>query len=132
MDTAIKPQLSSSHFLFDSFVSTWLHPRGDGYGARWAASSGYSITEAFWALIGHRVIAGIRSSRARIGAGSPATSAVLRLLPSSNWLAGCYRHWDRSAGTEAERRVALRGFLEHTIVLRVFLLFRKGSNSYAG
>lgn len=115
MDTAIKPQLSSSHFLFDSFVSTWLHPRGDGYGARWAASSGYSITEAFWALIGHRVIAG-----------SPATSAVLRLLPSSNWLAGCYRQWDRRAKAEGERPVALCGFLEHTIVLRVFFAFPEG------
>ena len=97
---------------------------------RWAASWGYGITEAFWALIGHRVIAGISSSWARIGDGSPATSALLRLLPSSNWLAGCYRHWDRSAGTEAERRVAVRGFLEHRIVLRVFLLFPKWSNSY--
>jgi len=29
---------------------------------RWAASWGYGVTEAFWALIGHRVIAGISSS----------------------------------------------------------------------
>ena len=130
--TGIKPQLSSSRFQFDPFVSTWLHPRGDGYGARWAARLGYGISEAFWELIGHRVIAGISSSWARIGDGSPATSALLRLLPRSNWLAGCYRHWDRRAGTEAERRVALRGFLEHTVVLRGFLLFRKGSNSYPG
>ena len=132
MDTAIKPQLSSSRFQFDPFVSTWLHPRGDGYGARWAASLGYGISEAFWELIGHRVIAGISSSWARIEDGSPATSALLRLLPRSNWLAGCYRHWDRRAGTEAERRFAVRGFLEHTVVLRGFLLFRKGSNSYPG
>ncbi|XDB66893.1 hypothetical protein ABFV05_020509 [Capra hircus] len=62
------------------------------------------------ALIGHRVIAGISSSGARVGAGSPATSALLRLLPSSNWRAGCYRHWDGRAGTEGERRVALRRF----------------------
>ena len=132
MVTGIKPQLSSSRFQFDPFVSTWLHPRGDGYGARWAASLGYSISEAFWELIGHRVIAGISSSRARIGDGSPATSALFRLLPSSNWLAGCYRHWDRRAKAEGERPVALCGFLEHTIVLRGFLLFRKGSYSYPG
>jgi len=85
--TGIKRQLSSSRFQFDPFVSTWLHPRGDGYGARWAASLGYGISEAFWELIGHRVIAGISSSWARIGDGSPATSALLRLLPRSNWLA---------------------------------------------
>ena len=132
MVTGIKPQLSSSRFQFDPFVSTWLHPRGGRLRARWAASLGYGITEAFWALIGHRVIPGISSSRARIGAGSPATSALLRLLPSSNWLAGCYRHWDRRAGIEAERRVSVRGFLEHTIVLLGFLLFPKGSNSYPG
>ena len=102
---------------------------GDGYGARWAARLGYEVTEVFWALIAHRVIARISSCRARIGAESPATSALLRLLPSSNWLAGCYRHWDRRAGCEGERRVAVRGFLEHTIFLRVLLLFPKGSNS---
>ena len=102
---------------------------GDGYGARWAARLGYEVTEVFWALIAHRVIARISSCRARIGAESPATSALLRLLPSSNWLAGCYRHWDRRAGCEGERRVAVRGFLERTIFLRVLLLFPKGSNS---
>ena len=129
MDTGIKLQLSLSRFQFHPFVSTWLHPRGDGYGARWAARMGYGLTEAFWALIGHCVIAGISSSRARIGARSPVTSTLLPLLPSSNWLEGFYRNWDRRAGTEGERRVALRGFLEHKIFLRVLLLFPKGSNS---
>ena len=129
MDTGIKLQVSSSRFQFHPFVSTWLHPSGDGYGARWAASLGYRVTEAFWALIGHRVIAGISSSGARVGAGSPATSTLIPLVPSSNWLAGCYRHWDGRAGTEGERRVALRRFLEHILFLRVLLLFPKGSNS---
>ena len=90
---------------------------------------GYGLTEAFWALIGHCVIAGISSSRARIGARSPVTSTLLPLLPSSNWLEGFHRNWDRRAGTEGERRVAVCGFLEHKIFLRVLLLFPKGSNS---
>ena len=88
--------------------------------------------EAFWALIGHREIAGMSSSGSRIGAGSPASPALLRLLSSSNWLAGCHRHWDGRAGPEDERHVALRGFLEHTVFLRVVLLFPKRSNSFPG
>ena len=92
----------------------------------------WGVTEAFWALIGHRVIAGISSSGARVGAGSPATSTLIPLVPSSNWLAGCYRHWDGRAGTEGDRRVALRGFLEHILFLRVLLLSPKGSNSCPG
>ncbi|KAM9667981.1 uncharacterized protein ACBT57_007699 isoform 1-T1 [Dama dama] len=47
------------------------------------------------------------SSGARIGAGSPASPALLRLRPSSSWLAGCYRHWDGRAGPEDERRESL-------------------------
>lgn len=65
-------------------------------------ASQYGVTKAFWALIGHRVIAGISSSGARVGAaGSPATSALLRLLPSSNWLAICYRRCTAELGLRA-------------------------------
>ena len=67
----------------------------------------------------------ISSSGARVGAGSPATSVLLRLLPSSNWLAVCYRPWDGRAGTEGERHVAVRGFVEYTIFLQ-FYCFSQG------
>ena len=112
--------------LFSIFTPSFLH----GYiqGGRLRSEIGCQLglwrQEALWALIGHRVLAGISSYGARIGAGNPATPAFLD-RPSSIWLAGWYRHWDRRAGTEAERRVAVRGFLEHRIVLRVFLLFPK-------
>ena len=68
----------------------------------------------------------ISSSGARVGAGSPATSALLRLLPSSNWLAVCYRPWDGRAGTEGERHVAVRGFVEYTIFLQFYCFSRRG------
>ena len=63
--------------------------------------------EAFWALIGHRVLAGLSSSGTRRGAGSPATPAFLG-RPPSIWLAGWYRPWDRRAGTEGHRPVCTR------------------------
>ena len=66
------------------------------------------------------------SSGARIGAGSPASPALLPLRPRSSWLAGCYRHWDGRAGHEDEGHGAVRCFLEHTVFLLVVLLFPKG------
>ena len=45
VDTGIKLQMSSSLFQLHPFVSSWLHPGGDGYGARdwlpvWGVATG--------------------------------------------------------------------------------------------
>ena len=128
MDTAMKLQVSSSLFQFHPFVSTWLHRSGDRYRTSCTASLGSGGRKRL-GIDRSPKDRGNENFRGAIGAGSPASPALLRLQPSSGWLAGCYRHWDGRADLEDESHVAVRGSLGHTVFLRVVLLFPKRSNS---
>ena len=96
--------------LFSNSTPSFLHGylQGGRLPSELGCLLGVRLPEAFWALIGHRVLAGISSSGAPVGAGSPASPALLGLLPGSVWLAGCYRHCDRRAGPEGHGRVCTR------------------------
>ena len=96
--------------LFPNSSPSFLHGyiQGGRLPSEIGCQLGVRLPEAFWALIGHRVHAGISSSGAPVGAGSPASPALLGLLPRSIRLAGCYRHCDRRAGLEGHGRVCTR------------------------